>query len=61
MNEYDRLCRYYYAVGYYDGRAHGSFSNILDLLDKFKPYYEEGYWAGVTDYTEYDAPKMAGG
>lgn len=50
-----------FAIGYYDGRAHGSYSNIMDIPEEFRHYYEEGYWSGVSDYSEYDAPKMAGG
>lgn len=60
MNEYS-VNWYYYAVGYYDGRAHGSYSNITEIPDEFIYYYEQGYWAGVTDFSEYDEPKMAGG
>ena len=62
MSDIDyKLIRYYYGVGYYDGRAHGSYSNITKVPDEFFEYYEEGYWQGVTDYSEQDAPKMIGG
>lgn len=53
----ERLTRYYYAVGYYDGRERGYVSNDIEIPDEFKPYHDEGYWSGVSDYTEYDAPR----
>ena len=47
---------YWYAVGYYEGRAIGDVQDTPDLPidDALKLAYKEGYDAGVTDYCTYD-------
>lgn len=47
---------YWFAIGYYDGRAFGDVQDTPDLPidDALKAAYKEGYDAGVTDYCTYD-------
>ena len=42
-----------YALGYYEGRAIGTDSNVFEE-DDLRLMYRRGYDAGVADYCRYD-------
>lgn len=57
----NREWAYWYAVGYYEGRAVGdcyvdSKPSMPDK-DELQAAMKEGYEAGVTDYCTYDEPE----
>ena len=54
MNPYADRCAAY-ALGYFDGRAHGTEANPYDGADARRAAYDEGYQRGVADYCDLDA------
>lgn len=55
MKSLNRELAYAYAIGYHDGREHGSEINILWFtLDNEKQAYNEGYESGVSDYCHFE-------
>jgi hypothetical protein len=53
---------YWYARGYYDGRAFGK-ENLMEieLDDLQRQFYRQGYDCGVSDYCYFDIPDEVSG
>lgn len=52
---------YWYARGYYDGRANGFEARPDDITDQDKHDYASGYLRGVTDFCLIDETEQEDG
>lgn len=51
---------YWFARGYYDGRAKGEEDNFRNIPEEYQFAYKSGYVAGEDDYTEFDSGSYDG-